>query len=92
MNKQGTALSLLLVNVMLEILGSAMRLIKGLQKTKEEMKSSLFSQPDYLTKNPRKSKTRLLETYINLDSLWEHDQYTKIAFTHMIKLKLKLER
>ena len=71
---QGCPLSLLLFNIVLEVLATAIRAekeIKGIQIGKQEMKLSLFSDGMILyIENPKDTTRKLLELI---------DEYNKVA-------------
>ena len=72
--RQGCPLSLLLFNIVLEILATAIRAekeIKGFQIGKEEIKPSLFADDMILyIENPKDSTTKLLDLI---------NEYSKVA-------------
>ena len=69
--KQGCPLSLLLFNIVLEVLATAIREEKGIQIGKEEVKLSLFADDMFLyIENPKDSTRKLLELI---------NEYSKVA-------------
>jgi len=60
--RQGCPLSLLVFNIVLEVLATAIREVKGIQIGKEEVKLSLFADDMILyLENPKDSTRELLE-------------------------------
>ena len=71
--RQGRPLSLLLFNIVLEVLATVIRAekeIKGIQIGKEEVKHSLFADDMILyIENPKDSTRKLLELIMNIVKL-----------------------
>ena len=81
--RQGCPLSLLLFNIVLEVLATAIREEKEIQRIqvgKEEVKLSLFADDMILyIENPKDSIRKLLELLSEFSKVTGYNQYTEIT-------------
>ena len=86
--RQGSPLSPLLINIVLEVLATAIRAekeIKGIQIGKEEVKLSLFADDMILyIENPKDATRKLLELFNEYSKVTEYKINTRkpLAFLH----------